>query len=140
MDIAVPDLISEVAHSGGLWNLDIAQCRLKFKCAPGINYLEMQNVTLQYPNQERPKLHGGPEQDITRRQKSIMTCNTDFAVPDLISEVAHSGGLWTLDTTVNRSIFASLNFPDFLEPARLRWQTCATHRGHLHTTHCTVEA
>ena len=34
-------------------------------------------------------------------------------------------------STVNRPIFASLNFRDFLEPASLRWQRFAKYWGHL---------
>ena len=46
-------------------------------------------------------VHTSPTHDVI-----IMTCNTDFAVPDLISELAHSGGLCTLDYSVSRWCFA----------------------------------
>ena len=45
-------------------------------------------------------VHTSPTQDIM-----IMTCDTDFAVPDLISELAHSGGYVLLPILV--SLFKS---------------------------------
>ena len=45
-----------------------------------------------------------------------MTCNTDFAVPDLVSEVAYSEGLWTLGMYFGYSKCVQAGIAHILKP------------------------